>query len=604
MAQMIPNVPRPFYKSSQEGLMFRTLSRLEDDYIVVHSVNFDYWGKRYSTEYCDALHQHQADFIIFHPQKGILVIEGKASAIKYENGKWYQQDRSAKTETYNLISPFTQASDIKYDLINAFKQNNLESLIKKCKFQHAVWFIETTKDDLYTKVPSTEINRKRILTYDSLENIQEEIERMYSLPIDIESQNDFSLKTDLEDNDIKNIKERIFNPMIVFSASLKTKIGLEGKILEELTNEQKNILNYLEEQRSAIITGVAGTGKTSIALEKALRHSENNEDVLFLCYNSRLCRTLTETYARNESMKHVKFKTIDSLSHDFCGKIDYAGLWEELYKIRNRFPYKHIIIDEGQDFGKRYGKNDDISYEKNICDVIDLLSEIVTKTEDNGTFYMFYDKYQLVNCNEIPSYIKDADCKLTLYVNCRNTDSISKTSTATLNLKNRKVKNYLEGEKPVIYNSTENEDKQLECLNSILTQCIKDNLGINDIQILTCKTIDKSFLNKIRKIDKTEEDIYKYNFHNKNFDVTTCRKFKGEEAKVIILLDVTKESFITPIGKALFYVGASRAKNRLFIVSKISNYDYKEIATAFKENIVPGRNPRTFLQNFLDVNFI
>ena len=33
--------------------------------------------------------------------------------------------------------------------------------------------------------------------------------------------------------------------------------------------QNRNLLNYLEEQRSAVINGAAGTGKTMIAIEKA-----------------------------------------------------------------------------------------------------------------------------------------------------------------------------------------------------------------------------------------------------------------------------------------------------------------------------------------------
>ena len=57
-----------------------------------------------------------------------------------------------------------------------------------------------------------------------------------------------------------------------------------------MLKEQVALLNYLEEQNCAIINGMAGTGKTVMALEKARRHSDNNEKVLFLCYNFYLKR--------------------------------------------------------------------------------------------------------------------------------------------------------------------------------------------------------------------------------------------------------------------------------------------------------------------------
>ena len=50
---------------------------------------------------------------------------------------------------------------------------------------------------------------------------------------------------------------------------------------------------------------------------------------------------------------------------------------------------------------------------------------VSAKSSDNdkieGTFYVFYDKLQLVQSFEIPKFIERADCRLTLYKNCRNT---------------------------------------------------------------------------------------------------------------------------------------------------------------------------------------
>ena len=84
---------------------------------------------------------------------------------------------------------------------------------------------------------------------------------------------------------------------------------------------------------------------------------------------------------------------------------------EEMY-FSEVFPYQHIVIDEGQDFGF-----DDIE-EGEILDKLKLM------VEDKGTFYVFYDRLQLIQGRKIPSFIEDADCKLTLYRNCRNTENI------------------------------------------------------------------------------------------------------------------------------------------------------------------------------------
>ena len=79
-------------------------------------------------------------------------------------------------------------------------------------------------------------------------------------------------------------------------------------------------------------------------------------------------------------------------------------------------------------------------------------------------FYIFYDKYQLIQGAEIPEYIRETDCKLTLYTNCRNTENIAQTATAPLTkLKNKKVlRNNIDGEKSTFYISSDLQTSRAE----------------------------------------------------------------------------------------------------------------------------------------------
>ena len=149
--------------------------------------------------------------------------------------------------------------------------------------------------------------------------------------------------------------------------------------------------------------------------------------------------------------------TIDGLACKFTNspKPDYQALNEVLIEMYDKktFPYKHIIIDEGQDFGK---------YDIDEEEILDLLKANVIDNEDiNGTFYLFYDKNQMVQSSKIPDYILNADCKLTLYKNCRNTINIARTSLRFLgnNKSPRMYEGALIGEQAEMYYATENEKK-------------------------------------------------------------------------------------------------------------------------------------------------
>lgn len=51
-------------------------------------------GKKNTDNECkDVLHEHQADFVIFNKNKGILIIEVKAGNVYCEDGTWYQLNR-------------------------------------------------------------------------------------------------------------------------------------------------------------------------------------------------------------------------------------------------------------------------------------------------------------------------------------------------------------------------------------------------------------------------------------------------------------------------------------------------------------------------------
>lgn len=89
--------------------------------------------------------------------------------------------------------------------------------------------------------------------------------------------------------------------------------------------------------------------------------------------------------------------------------------------------------------------------------------------------------------------------------------------------------------------------------------------GITDVVILTCKSQIKSIL----------KDVSANDFFRKKF-FTTCRKFKGLEADAIILVDVDEDTFGSGAVQR-FYVGASRARLRLEIVTMMTDQDCEKV---------------------------
>lgn len=77
MAKMIPRELQSSVKSNAEKRLFELFAKgLSDDYIVFHGV----WWQHIKYIVVD----READFIIIHPDKGILILEAKGGNIEYD----------------------------------------------------------------------------------------------------------------------------------------------------------------------------------------------------------------------------------------------------------------------------------------------------------------------------------------------------------------------------------------------------------------------------------------------------------------------------------------------------------------------------------------
>ena len=548
MAIMIPERPRRFDSSSMEGIMFDALALLPDQYYVFHSM-------RISEVKENTFYESEADFVIFHPEKGMICIEAKAGAIQYSGGRWLY----ASGIPMSHDGPYNQAASNKWKLLKYIKESRHSDLVKHCKFLHAVWFPSLSEQELRQKTFPPEADKRITLPREALSDPLKYIEQVFSVELPNGKQ------TSLSQVETRSLIRDILCPEFKVTPSVSFESDIKKTIFHRLLREQANILNFLQDQKFAVINGAAGTGKTLIAVEKAHRHASEGEKVLFLCYNVKLKNHLAEYNVDS----YIDFYTIDGFACKMCNTTepDYTKLKSLLedMSLSGRFPYQHIIVDEGQDFGA-----------ENIEDteILDMFRTIIDmEDKKNTSFYVFYDELQLIQARRMPDFIKNADCKLTLYRNCRNTENIAVTSLTTIHTKRklRLIEGCVKGI-PTHISFNDSLDSSLTMLNASVDSLVA--AGMKDIVILTCKTETSSFLSPYIKDGK---------YRNK-YPVSTCRKFKGLEADAVILIDVTTDTF-SDDGVLLFYVGASRARLMLEIVSELKEPDCVEILQKiFNEN--------------------
>ena len=543
MAKMIPEIPREYDPASLEGVMFSALEKLPEDYLVIHS-----FKQVFVVD--NILHEGEADFIIFNPKLGILCVEAKAGRVRYEEGNW----KYASGKNMKHGGPYNQAANNKWALLAAIQNGPLKGLARRCKCLHAVWFPSIKKSELYSNHFPQEFERNLTMTMEALENPEDAILSIFSIELPNH------VKTDLSENEAKRLLREVFCPEFNIFPPAGFEHDLKKMVFHRLLKEQQNILNYLVEQKTAVINGAAGTGKTMIAVEKAMRHASNGERVLFLCYNAYLKEYLADTFKH----QNIDYLTISGFACKLCGteQPDYKRACDKILDmyLSGTFPYVHVIVDEGQDFGM-----DNIEE----ADILQCIHDTVMDNDEvDGTFYVFYDKLQLIQSKQIPKYISDADCKLTLYRNCRNTENIAITSLKPISERSPKLFEGAVKGIPANIHFVSEEDAVATKIENIINRLKAEN--ISDIVILTCKTEDKSTLAKCAQNGKY-----------KNVKFTSCRKFKGLEADAVILIDVDENVF-KENQKLLFYVGTSRARLVLDIVTDMDDLMCEEVL----ENVI------------------
>ena len=325
MAIMYPDIPYECTPASREKIMFNALKDLSEEYYVFHSFKIVCID-------ADVITASETDFVIFHPQKGILCIEAKAGKVKLEGNKW----KYANGDEMSHGGPYRQAESGKWRLRDYIKDSGYGYLMNRCKLLHAVWFPSIDNEYISKVNLPTEADRKITLTADSFDNIEEEISAIF----DIELPN--KVETKLTAADIKLLIDKFLAPSFDLIPIANMKVENQRYVFKRMLKEQVALLSYLEEQDNAVINGLAGTGKTVMAVEKARRHAENDENVLFLCYNHYLKEHLQENYGH----PNISFYTIDGLACKLCDTVtpNYDRLkevLEEMY-LEETFAYQHI----------------------------------------------------------------------------------------------------------------------------------------------------------------------------------------------------------------------------------------------------------------------
>ena len=169
--------------------------------------------------------------------------------------------------------------------------------------------------------------------------------------------------------------------------------------LQRLTDEQQKLLDFIQGHTHAAIRGVAGSGKTILALAKAQEMASNGVTTLFLCYN-RLLKEWIEQAVADQFGGKLKISTYHGLISHLCHKarVPYRpqdpdntnnknfwrneapmALVDAASIIGDDEKFDAVIVDEGQDFFDAWWTS---------------LEAIFREPNNKACYYVFFDPKQ------------------------------------------------------------------------------------------------------------------------------------------------------------------------------------------------------------------
>jgi hypothetical protein len=546
MATVIPHIPSDYHGSPGEEEAILALRHLPQEFYVFHSLR---WLGLTQHET-----QGEADILIFHPQKGYLVVEIKSGGIRCQEGLWFQRNRQTGTEK-PIADPMAQSERSRFALLR-----RLEPFLpqgESCLHGHAVWFTSILRKDL--RLPP---NYAPEVTLDlkDLESPLAAIQRAFNF---WGTKRAYAGNHRLTPSGVRSLIQA-FAPAFDAAPPLRATIEERDAAMVRLTSDQTRILDFLQSQPTAAICGAAGTGKTFIAWAKAERLAAKGDKVLFLCYNSAL-----KDFLRSRNIApSLEVHSFHSLARKTLRIPDGSDFTASAFAdLESRFlehlasrelPYDHILIDEAQDFQDSW------------------LSALQDNHLAKGFFYAFFDRNQLINQDEFPATLDRLPCRLTLDTNCRNTRQVAATSLSFLTQTNIQTLRSVAGPQTSIHQLSAPTDWPAK-MQGVLRNLIKkqafqpEEIAILAFDAQSVRTLKASPLLKQLPLSDT--------IQTGSICCTTIRKFKGLEAKAIILLDASPERLQSEDGTIAFYVGASRAMHQLHIFFTASEDELPDFMT-------------------------
>lgn len=549
MACMFPNKLLVGTQSNAERKVFYALKDLlPESYAVFHNVPV-YRRSGDGGRMIDG----EIDFLVAHPDKGVLLIEVKGGGISHDSasGEWMTTDFQGGRHI--IKNPYEQGKAYKYALIQELRDCKLTHTFA-FPFGHAVWFPDI---DLTSKHLGFSTNLESItLDATALPLAEHAIDKLFEASLG-------TLHMAMPGHAGIAALIRHLAPNWEVAATLSAKIMDEQRQILEATKSQYKVLSLLGRVPRALIRGCAGSGKTFLALEKARRLANDGQSVLVVCFNKRLAAWMQ---GRISDAKGVQVFHFHGLCAHMCREAnlpmpfpDPMGDQSSYYKhtlpeslidalAQSDLRYDALVTDEGQDFNSAWW----------------LPIQECLKDPNHGTFYIFFDDNQAIYNQDLEFPFLEPIFYLS--ENCRNTKAIHKQVTRFYRGDGYPEAIGPEGEQPEFILA---EDELRAVRDTVKRLVDTHHIRPKDLVILTPLSLERSFLKEGDMIGNIRLSWERIGDDDRVF-CCTIHSFKGLESAAVILCELSGLHPRTQ--NEMLYVGMSRARHHLVAIARDQKY--------------------------------
>lgn len=541
MARLVPDYsPARLYAGQHDGEL-ETLTRLQKElpssYTVFHSVH---WTRERS----DATAFGEIDFVIVNQSGHVLVIEQKNGAVE-ESPEGLIKNYGATRKNLR-----TQVD------------RSISSIRRKYGDQHSgqglvVDYLLYCPDYVLTGVNAAAIDASRVIDARSRHSLAEAIQRLLG-------------GGNGADEAVQVGVLGFFRQSFEVVPDVGAHIASGERAYTRLSHGLLDIVQNLDFQPFRLrIQGVAGSGKTQVALHYLTAEASPDRPTLYVCFNRPLRDHMEQLAPPRQGTLIETFHGLCALALDAVGQsIAFPqqadpAFWKDLVErviaidVPERLRFSRIIVDEGQDFSQDW------------WEVLQLFLR-----ED---YELVWLEDPLQNLQSRPPIATPATVTYHANISYRTPQSIARFISRAHDT------NFRSGiPVPGLGVGVQEYDEphdQIRMLTAVVNRLRQSGFGNKDIAILTCGGLERSVIycqdqvagTPLRKFTREYGPDRRPIYTQGSLLFDSVHRFKGQQMPAVILTDVDPPQTALGQPSPLVFCGMTRAMTRLEMLVRREN---------------------------------